>query len=64
MFTSGRVVPVSGIKVDLIGDKKEELAFALRHLADTLENENTVLVNGLYATLSDTGRTVGEWRVV
>ncbi len=64
MFTSGRVVPVSGIKVELIGNKKDELAFALRHLADQLEHDNTVLVNGLYGTLSDTGRTVGEWKVV
>lgn len=64
MNTSGRVVPVNGIKVELIGNDKEELAFALRHLADTLEEDRTVLVNGLVGTLSDTGRTVGKWSVV
>ncbi len=64
MNTSGRVVPVSGIKVDLIGDKKEELATALRSLADKLDNPNTILVHGLFASVSDAGRTVGEWKVV
>ena len=63
MNTSGRVVPVNGIKVELIGDKKDELAFALRHLADTLDDDRTVLVNGLVGTLSDSGRTVGKWSV-
>jgi len=64
MNTSGRVVPVSGIKVDLIGDKKEELAATLRELADKLDNPNTVLVYGLYSNLSDNGRTVGQFKVV
>jgi len=64
MNTSGRVVPVSGIKVELIGKDKAELAFALRHLADNLEEPSTILVHGLVGTLSDTGRTVGKWSVV
>lgn len=64
MNTSGRVVPVSGIKVDVIGNKKEELADALRNLADRLDNPNTILVHGMFATLSVNGRTVGEFKVV
>ena len=64
MNTSGRVVPVSGIKVELIGNKKEELATALRDFADKLDNPNTILVHGMFASLSDNGRTVGEWKVV
>lgn len=64
MFTSGRVVPVSGIKVNLTGDKKEELASALRFLADRIENPDTVLVTGLFAYINEDGRTVGDWKVV
>lgn len=63
MNTSGRVAPIAGIKVELDITDKEELAFALRHLADTIEDDRTVLVNGMFGNLSDTGRIVGNWSV-
>jgi hypothetical protein len=58
-----KVVPSKGIKVELYTTDKEELAFALRHLADTIESDRTVIVNGLIGNISDTGRTVGQWSV-
>ena len=64
MQTTGRVVGVNGIEVKLYLNNKEDIAFALRHLADSIEDENTVLVHGMFSYMSDTGRTVGDWKVV
>jgi hypothetical protein len=63
MNTTGRVVRVNGVEVDLYLNNKEDVVFALRHLADTIEDDRTVLVNGMTSYMSDTGRTVGHWKV-
>jgi hypothetical protein len=63
MNTSGRVVRVNGVEVDLYLNNKEDVVFALRHLADTIEDDRTVLVSGMTSYMSDTGRTVGHWKV-
>jgi hypothetical protein len=54
---------VNGLRVDLHLNNKEDIAFALRHLADTIEHDSTQLVEGMFAYMADTGRTIGEWRV-
>jgi hypothetical protein len=63
MNTTGRVVRVNGVEVDLYLNNKEDVVFALRHLADTIEDDRTVLVSGMTSYMSDTGRTVGHWKV-
>lgn len=55
---------VNGLEVLLHLNNKEDIAFALRHLADTIEHDSTELVEGMFAYMSDTGRTIGEWKVV
>lgn len=40
----------------------EELAFTLRHLADTIED--TSLVVGLIGNVAGNGQIVGQWSVV
>jgi hypothetical protein len=64
MNTTGRVVRINGLNVNLYLNNKEDIAFALRHLADTIDDPNTNLVNGMFSYMSDTGRTVGDWKVV
>jgi len=63
MNTTGRVVRVNGVEVDLYLNNKDDVVFALRHLADTIEDDRTVLVSGMTSYMSDTGRTVGHWKV-
>jgi hypothetical protein len=63
MNTSGRVLKVNGVEVDLYLNNKEDVVFALRHLADTIEDDKTVLVTGMTSYMSNTGRTVGHWKV-
>jgi hypothetical protein len=64
MNTTGRVVRINGLNVNLYLNNKEDIAFALRHLADTIDDPSTNLVNGMFSYMSDTGRTVGDWKVV
>jgi hypothetical protein len=55
---------LNGLEVQLHLNNKEDIAFALRHLADTIEHDSTELVEGMFSYMSDTGRTIGEWRIV
>jgi hypothetical protein len=64
MNTTGRVVRINGLNVNLYLNNKEDIAFALRHLADTIDDPKTNLVHGMFSYMSDTGRTVGDWKVV